>query len=187
MDVDDSNSVSQMKRYRSEPFLFKNPNPPNLRKQHSFQQDEDSQSPFPLNRPQLLGRRFRTSQTINKIPSRLNQIKLEETIDKSDIETAHEREVQSSLCINQSWDDFSLEDSESMLIDSMLGGGSGGKKTPTSSSSQEPLLISTNCFLSNHQMSTQSPTRVGKQCYSPSLQQPIKDNSFISTSPHWSV
>ncbi|CAH1780684.1 unnamed protein product [Owenia fusiformis] len=101
-----------------------------------------------------------------RIPSRLIQIKQEETTNVVNREVAHEREVQSSMQIAQSWDEFSLEDS--MMTEA---------KRPRSFSEQ--LHIFTSPFPLS---SSPSPTRVGKQCFSPSAGLPIKDHT-LHTSP----
>lgn len=93
-----------------------------------------------------------------KVPSRLNQIKLEECVNQGAREVAHEREVQSTLSISHGWDELSLDDA--MLTD---------VKRPRSFG--EPLHIFTSPYPYS---SSPSPTRVGKQCFSPSLQQPVR-------------
>lgn len=115
------------------------------------------------------GRRFSTSfvglsMTLAKVPSRLDQIKLEECIGQSDREAAHEKEVQSAMLMSQSWDELCLDDGEAMITD---------MKRPKSFT--EPLQVLTSLY---PYASSPSPTRVGKQCFSPSLQQPVRNYTF---------
>ncbi|KAK2175723.1 hypothetical protein NP493_712g01011 [Ridgeia piscesae] len=99
-----------------------------------------------------------------KVPSRLNQIKLEECVNQGEREVAHEREVQSTLSISHGWDELTLDDA--MLTD---------VKRPRSFG--EPLHIFTSPYPIS---SSPSPTRVGKQCFSPSLQQPVRSVTMMT-------
>ncbi|XP_077988039.1 P2R1A-PPP2R2A-interacting phosphatase regulator 1-like [Glandiceps talaboti] len=103
-----------------------------------------------------------------KIPSRINQIKQEDKLDHdfNRRESVHERGVTSSFQLSHSWDEFTLSESPSSRNDKAL------------SKFAEPLTI----FPSTLPLSASpspSPTRVlGKQCYSPSMQMPIRSNSL---------
>ncbi|XP_064615025.1 P2R1A-PPP2R2A-interacting phosphatase regulator 1-like [Liolophura sinensis] len=101
-----------------------------------------------------------------KIPDRVNQIKHEES-HITHRETAHEREIQSTMQMSNSWESFSLEP---MVTD---------QRRPRSFS--ESLHIFTSPSLS---CSSPSPTRLVKQCFSPAMQMPVKNNTFTpSPSP----
>ncbi|XP_070537700.1 P2R1A-PPP2R2A-interacting phosphatase regulator 1-like isoform X1 [Ptychodera flava] len=110
----------------------------------------------------------RASSTPIKIPSRINQIKQEERLahDVNRRESVHEKEVTSSFQLSHSWDDFTLGDSPSSRSDKSL------------SKFAEPLTI----FPSSLPLSSSpspSPTRIlGKQCYSPSMQMPVRSSSL---------
>ncbi|CAL1538851.1 unnamed protein product, partial [Lymnaea stagnalis] len=100
---------------------------------------------------------------------RVTRIKQEE-IHKADIERQHEREIQSSIWISQNWDSLSFDTSEPME----------GQRRQRSFS--ESLHIMTQ---SNILCGSPSPTRaVAKQCFSPSMQIPVKNTTFTpSPSP----
>lgn len=98
-----------------------------------------------------------------KIPSRISQIKHEEGMDVVNREAAREREVQSNIQMCLSCEDLTL--SESLSAES--------SKRPRNYA--EPLQIFPPAYPLS---SSPSPTRIGKQCFSPSLQQPVKDVSF---------
>jgi len=102
-----------------------------------------------------------------RTPSRISQIKQEEGMDVTDREVAHEREIQSALQMSQSWEDLTL-------TDSVCTDGQNRKKS---------VLDSLHILPPTSPMcSSPSPTRLGKQCFSPSMQQPVKSTS-LATSP----
>ncbi|XP_071949474.1 P2R1A-PPP2R2A-interacting phosphatase regulator 1-like [Antedon mediterranea] len=94
-----------------------------------------------------------------RIPSRINQIKQEESINISQRETEHEREVQSAFHMSQSWNELCLDESIKTLRNEQ-----NHKK-----SFADPLSIATSLSVSI--CSSPSPTRImPKQCFSPSMQ-----------------
>ncbi|KAL3848591.1 hypothetical protein ACJMK2_019440 [Sinanodonta woodiana] len=112
-----------------------------------------------------------SSMTPVKVPDRIHQLKQEES-HIADRETAREREVRSAIEITSSVEDFSLADHEPMSAEQV-------PRRPRSFS--ESLHIFTSPVML---AGAQSPTRVGKQCFSPSMQIPVKNNSFTpSPSP----
>lgn len=112
------------------------------------------------------------SSTPVKVADRLNQLKQEES-HIADRDIQREREVRSAIQISNSWTErFSIGDHEAMIADT--------PRRPRSFS--ESLHI--NVFTSPSLVGAMSPTRVGKQCFSPSMQAPIKNNTFTpSPSP----
>lgn len=115
-----------------------------------------------------------------KIPDRVNRLKLEEShIEEK--ERQHEKEVSSALKLSTSWDELTLDDPEPM---EQL------PKRPRSLSESLHIFTSPNMLMPG----APSPTRVGKvtslihpttkQCFSPSMQIPVKNISFTpSPSP----
>lgn len=101
-----------------------------------------------------------------KFPDRINQIKREES-HLSDRETEHERQIQNAITMSYSWEDFTLE--EPMLPE----------RRPRSCS--ESLSIITPPAMA---CGSPSPPRVGKQCFSPSMQVPVKNVAFLSSPTH---
>ncbi|XP_041351842.1 P2R1A-PPP2R2A-interacting phosphatase regulator 1-like isoform X2 [Gigantopelta aegis] len=111
-----------------------------------------------------------TASPTIRVPGRVSQIKNEES-HIPDREAAHEREVRTTMQISSSWDGFHL-DQEQMVSDHT-------HRRPRSFSETLHVITGPN-FLSG----LPSPTRVGKQCFSPSMQVPVKNNSFTpSPSP----
>ncbi|XP_067948782.1 P2R1A-PPP2R2A-interacting phosphatase regulator 1-like isoform X2 [Watersipora subatra] len=108
-----------------------------------------------------------------KVANRVHQIKQDEEVQTNvHREIKHERETQSAMQMSQSWEDnFSLEDSSMSNTD-------GQKNRPRSLS--ENLHIFTSGF---PVASSPSPTRVGKQCFSPSMQAPVILNGNFNFSP----
>lgn len=110
-----------------------------------------------------------------KIPDRVNRLKDEE-IHIVEKEKEHERDVSSAIKMSSSWQDFSLEDShEAMQPDPHRRPRSFSESLHINVFPQPTMLVG-----------TPSPTRVGnrKQCFSPSMQMPVKSNSFTpSPSP----
>ncbi|KAI8770426.1 protein FAM122A [Biomphalaria glabrata] len=100
---------------------------------------------------------------------RVTRIKQEE-IHKADIERQHEREIQSSIWISQNWDSLSFDTSEPM------------ESQRRQRSFSESLHIMTQ---PNILCGSPSPTRAAaKQCFSPSMQIPVKNTTFTpSPSP----
>lgn len=90
-----------------------------------------------------------------RIPSRVTQIKQEESLDVMSKEAEHEREVRSAFRMSQSWDELHLDESIKAL------------RSETRSCISEPLSIipPTLPFVA----SSPSPTRPGKQCFSPQI------------------
>ncbi|EFX77168.1 hypothetical protein DAPPUDRAFT_321731 [Daphnia pulex] len=109
-------------------------------------------------------------------PSRVSQLKKEEACDAVGREVASEKEFQSTLQISASWEDLSLSDTDS-------------KETKTepqrrpSSACTEPIHVTLPNGLSPFVSSPYpSPTRVsGRQCFSPSMQIPVRNSSFSPT------
>lgn len=168
VDADVTSQLNSLKRCSSEPSI--NVSEPSPSSSYSASSDVSSSSGNHSFGPQLSerGRRFSTSYvglslTPAKVPSRLDQIKLEECIGQSDREAAHEKEVQSAMLMSQSWDELSLDDGDSVTE----------LKRPRSFT--EPLHVLTSL---HPYASSPSPTRVGKQCFSPSLQQPVRNYTF---------
>ncbi|GAB6019668.1 hypothetical protein CHUAL_001223 [Chamberlinius hualienensis] len=136
---------------------------------------EEPAVPQPLFESQNRSRRFSASFSVSPSSSpsspyhirtsRISQIKHEEGMDVLNREVAHERKVQSALQISQSWEDLTLASE------------SDHSKRPRCFT--EPLHI----FPSTYPLSSSpSPTRLGKQCFSPSMQQPVRNSAF-ATSP----
>ncbi|XP_071511206.1 PPP2R1A-PPP2R2A-interacting phosphatase regulator 1-like [Diadema antillarum] len=92
-----------------------------------------------------------------RIPSRVSQIKQEETLDIMSKEAEHEREVRSAFRISQSCDELHLDESIKAL------------RSDTRSSLTEPLSIITPVPSLPFAASSPSPTRAGKQCFSPQI------------------
>ncbi|KAK2142020.1 hypothetical protein LSH36_1004g00020 [Paralvinella palmiformis] len=141
--------------------------------------------PKPLERV----RRFSTSSmalnsTPIKVPSRLVQIKREETMAQTEIEAAHEREIQSTIQMSHSMEEIFVDESthQTHSLSSISGPGPGppvdGKRPK---SLGEPLHIHVSQYYPY--ASSPSPTRVGKQCFSPSLQQPVYRTGALTPSP----
>ncbi|KAL5004384.1 hypothetical protein ScPMuIL_017840 [Solemya velum] len=109
-----------------------------------------------------------------KIPDRIHQIKQEE-IQIADRETAREKEIRSAIQMSNSWDEFTLDDPEPMnmnMSDHI-------QRRPRSFSESLHIFTSPTILCGSP-----SPTRVGKQCFSPSMQLPVKATSFTpSPSP----
>ncbi|XP_033126999.1 protein FAM122A-like [Anneissia japonica] len=104
-----------------------------------------------------------------RIPSRINQIKQEESINISQRETEHEREVQSAFHMSQSWNELCLDESIKSL-----------RNDNHKKSFADPLSIATSLSVSI--CSSPSPTRIlPKQCFSPSMQH--RSTGMSSPSP----
>ncbi|XP_013415942.1 protein FAM122A isoform X1 [Lingula anatina] len=121
-------------------------------------------------------RRFSTSSSVlphssppMKIPSRLHQIKHEESIDMINREAAHERDVQAAMQMSQSWEELSLD--EQMASETPA-------RRPRSFSETLHIFTSPLSY-----PSSPSPTRVGKQCFSPSTQSAHKGSALHSPNP----
>ncbi|CAN7997564.1 unnamed protein product [Ixodes hexagonus] len=168
MDVDPTpptSTTSNLKRSSSAPMINVLGHTPSFR---------EALSPLLLSIPRT--RRFSASFSPNHspssplaaVPSRVSQIKHEEGMDVMIRETAHEKEVQSKLAISQSWDDLSLGD------------GCLGDTSKRPRSLTDPLHIFTPppgiC-------NSPSPTRTGKQCFSPSMCLSTKQAFSPSPSP----
>ncbi|KAL4219755.1 hypothetical protein ACF0H5_020169 [Mactra antiquata] len=112
------------------------------------------------------------SSTPVKVADRLNQLKQEES-HIADRDIQREREVRSAIQISTSWTErFYLGDHEPMSLENAV-------RRPRSFS--ESLHIFTSPSMIGCAL---SPTRVGKQCFSPSMQVPIKNHTFTpSPSP----
>lgn len=111
------------------------------------------------------------SSTPVKVADRLNQLKAEES-HIADQDIKKERELRSGLQISSSLTEFSLGDHEPMIAETT-------PRRPRSFS--ESLHIFTS---PTNIVGAPSPTRVGKQCFSPSMQAQIKSNTFTpSPSP----
>lgn len=113
------------------------------------------------------------SSTPVKVADRLNQLKQEES-HIADRDIQREREVRSAIQISTSWTErFSLSgDHEPMIAENT-------PRRPRSFS--ESLYVFTSPSML---VGAMSPTRVGKQCFSPSMQAPIKNHTFTpSPSP----
>ncbi|XP_076034133.1 uncharacterized protein LOC143020967 isoform X2 [Oratosquilla oratoria] len=139
---------------------------------------------------------------------RVNQLRQEEGMDVVNREAAHERTVQSSLqvaqCLSQSCEDLTLtEDVPRTKAHSVSGGSTGNSLLGTMSSSilggttattttnatnsyrrdfSDPLHLTIVPTVVPIVGCAASPTRVGRQCFSPSLQQHVRNTSF-SPSP----
>ncbi|KAH9488986.1 hypothetical protein Btru_041460 [Bulinus truncatus] len=100
---------------------------------------------------------------------RVSRIKQEE-IHKADMERQHEREIQSSIWISQNWDSLSFDTSEPM----------DGQRRQRSFSESLHIMTQSNIICGSP-----SPTRAAaKQCFSPSMQIPVKNTTFTpSPSP----
>lgn len=129
--------LSPLKRYKSDPSLFKMQSR-SVSKSGSPQSDHSENQLLGNKhvRRHLVARRLSTSnlspRTIFRIPSRLDQIKFEESVDKCIVEAAHEKETQSAINMSRSWEHLCLSDSEPMAVD--------GQKTP-SICDQVPLFV----------------------------------------------
>ncbi|XP_033637773.1 protein FAM122A-like [Asterias rubens] len=102
-----------------------------------------------------------------RVPSRIRQIQQEESLDVRSREAEHEREVQSAFQISHSCDEMSLGESIKAL-----------RSDEKSASFSEPLRIFTSSL---PVPSTPSPNRErtpGKQCFSPSMQISMRNNSL---------
>lgn len=108
-----------------------------------------------------------SSPFLGRTPPRITQIKHEEGMDIANREAAHERKVQSALQISQSWEDLTLTEPHDVDVN----------KRPRCFT--EPLHIVPSSYPLS---SSPSPTRLGKQCFSPSMQQPVR-NISLCTSP----
>ncbi|KAK4020437.1 PPP2R1A-PPP2R2A-interacting phosphatase regulator 1 [Daphnia magna] len=109
-------------------------------------------------------------------PSRVSQLKKEEACDAVGREVASEKEFQSTLQISASWEDLSLSDTDSKEIKTEP------QRRP-SSACTEPIHVTLPNGLSTFVSSPYpSPTRVsGRQCFSPSMQIPVRNSSFSPT------
>ncbi|XP_041483359.1 P2R1A-PPP2R2A-interacting phosphatase regulator 1-like [Lytechinus variegatus] len=94
-----------------------------------------------------------------RIPSRVTQIKQEESLDIRSKEAEHEREVRSAFRMSQSWDDLHLDESIKALRSE--------PRSELRSCISEPLSIVTPTL--PFVASSPSPTRPGKQCFSPQI------------------
>lgn len=183
IDIDAVCNLPPLKRYNSAPYINSTVGETNTNSDIMTQtidtvaRSSASLTPVSVRIPDKVTRRFSTSSvthhspsSLGKMPSRLDQIRLEETVAQHDQEAAHEREIQSRMMMSQSCEDLSLDDAERMATDA---------KRPRWFA--EPLHVFTTNYQGNGSL---SPTRVGKQCFSPSLQQPIKNSAFTpSPSP----
>eukprot|EP00105_Crassostrea_gigas_P005933 XP_011419693.1 PREDICTED: protein FAM122A isoform X1 [Crassostrea gigas] len=110
-----------------------------------------------------------------KIPDRVNRLKDEE-IHIVEKEKEHERDVSSAIKMSNSWQDFTLDDHQEVVCpDPHRRPRSFSESLHINVFPQPPMLVG-----------APSPTRVGnrKQCFSPSMQMPVKSNSFTpSPSP----
>ncbi|XP_072033782.1 P2R1A-PPP2R2A-interacting phosphatase regulator 1-like [Amphiura filiformis] len=105
----------------------------------------------------------KTASSSVRTPSRISQIKQEESLDIRSREAVHEREVQSAFQISHSWDGLHLDESIKNL------------RTESGSRFSDPIsIIPPNLPLA----SSPSPTRVGRQCFSPSMQISVRSNSL---------
>lgn len=169
IDVPFGNKNGTLKRSSSAPMINVLANRTVL---HTFREEPTPQNLF---ESQTRSRRFSASFS-DTLPlsspssphirtSRISQIKHEEGMDVLNREVAHERKVQSAIQISQSWEDLTLT--------------SDGDSSKRPRCFTEPLHI----FPSTYPLSSSpSPTRLGKQCFSPSMQQSIRNTSFC-TSP----
>ncbi|XP_045200211.1 P2R1A-PPP2R2A-interacting phosphatase regulator 1-like [Mercenaria mercenaria] len=116
------------------------------------------------------------STTPIKVADRLNMLKQEES-HIADRDIQREREVRSAIQISTSWTErFSLGDHEPMIAEN-----SQQRPTTRPRSFSESLYVFTSPSML---VGAMSPTRVGKQCFSPSMQAPIKNHTFTpSPSP----
>ncbi|XP_076311296.1 P2R1A-PPP2R2A-interacting phosphatase regulator 1-like [Tachypleus tridentatus] len=183
MDVDPpSTSVgttSNLKRSNSAPMInILDNNTPSFR-------DTSSPTSLLLNIPR--NRRFSASSSPGRcspssnspsslvpsfVPSRVIQLKHEEGMDVMYREASHEKEVQSKLQISQSWEDLTLDGTT-------LGNNGNNEPAKRPRSLTDPLHIFTPPLgLCN----SPSPTRAGKQCFSPSANL-VRTSSF-SLSPN---
>merc|ERR1712013_496811 len=117
----------------------------------------------------------------------MGRLKVEETKDVSKAEIQTEREVQRGLSIennlSQSWEDLSLSETpkESRT-------GSGHSRSSRVSDPTQPLTIGVGPFPSPRTSPSPSPSPTrssvpGKQCFSPSMQMPVPNLSFLSRGP----
>ncbi|XP_048246989.1 P2R1A-PPP2R2A-interacting phosphatase regulator 1-like isoform X1 [Haliotis rufescens] len=110
-----------------------------------------------------------------RVPDRINQIKIEES-HIPDREAAHEREMRNQMQISTSWDGFNLV-CQSNVEGEMLAEQT--QRRPRSFSESLHIMTSPSLLCGSP-----SPTRLGKQCFSPSMQIPIRNHSFTpSPSP----
>jgi len=107
---------------------------------------------------------------------RVHQLKKEGSCDIAGREVASEKDFQSTLQISASWEDLSLSDTDSKECKAEL------QRRP-SSACTEPIHVSLPNGLSPFLTSPYpSPTRVsGRQCFSPSMQIPVRNSSFSPT------
>lgn len=125
-------------------------------------------------------RRYSSSSTILhsttpiKPADRIHRLKAEE-IHIADRETQRERDVTIARQMSSSWNEFSLVDHEPMISSDAL------PRSQRPRSFSESLHIFTSPSIIGGAL---SPNRTGKQCFSPSMQAPVKNNSFTpSPSP----
>jgi len=107
---------------------------------------------------------------------RVNQLKKEGARDVAGREAASEKDFQSTLQISASWEDLTLSDTDSKECKAEF------QRRP-SSACTEPIHVSLPNGLSPFVSSPYpSPTRVsGRQCFSPSMQIPVRNSSFSPT------
>ncbi|KAG0727023.1 Protein FAM122A [Chionoecetes opilio] len=144
-------------------------------------------------------------------PLRVNQLRSEEGMDVANREAAHERTVQSTLhitdCLSQSWEDLTLTEDvgrpktqgisavglptsvpgpiiASSTVTSMATTTVSGSLAPVRRDFSDPLHLTIVPTVVTGGCSA-SPTRgVGRQCFSPALQQHVRNTSFCpSPSP----
>lgn len=114
------------------------------------------------------------STTPIKPADRIHRIKAEE-IHIEDRETQREREITIARQMSTSWNEFSLDDHEPMISSDAV------PRSQRPRSFSESLHIFTSPSIIGGAL---SPNRTGKQCFSPSMQAPVKNNSFTpSPSP----
>ncbi|KAK7090082.1 P2R1A-PPP2R2A-interacting phosphatase regulator 1-like isoform X2 [Littorina saxatilis] len=105
-----------------------------------------------------------------KSTDRVNQIKHEEN-NITDRETQHEKEVHYSWQVTNSWDGLSLATPDSVMSES--------HRRPRSFSESLHIMTSPSLLCGSP-----SPTRIIKQCFSPSMRAPVKNTTFTpSPSP----
>ncbi|XP_076453769.1 P2R1A-PPP2R2A-interacting phosphatase regulator 1-like isoform X2 [Babylonia areolata] len=106
-----------------------------------------------------------------KATDRVNQIKHEEN-NITDRETAHEKEVHSSWQVTNFWDGLSLNNPDAMMTEP--------HRRPRSFSESLHIMTTPNLLCG----SPSPPTRIVKQCFSPSMRVPVKNTTFTpSPSP----
>ncbi|RXG70696.1 hypothetical protein Avbf_00519 [Armadillidium vulgare] len=111
---------------------------------------------------------------------RVCQLREEEGMDIVNREAAHERTVHSSLqvaqTLSQSWEDLALNEERKPL--------SNQTSTAPKKDYNDQLSLTITSSVGSQSTCGASPTRVGRQCFSPSLQQPVRNYSFCpSPSP----